>query len=227
MSERLNTVMKHVGLHRKQWLAITLGATAVYYVLLLLGLITRFGNWPNYSVTYHWFDNVVRIFKSTPSLSDSVMIMKDEWVFEIGYMNYDFGMGISEWSLYLSPIKIFGVALSASLSAACFILLKYRPGRCARAATRSSGVMAGVGATGVALASMSMSWVVCCSTPTWIVGLSMMGLGVSTALWLEPLGTWLRLGGFFALLVACYWAAGTTIEAENSTALNENPGNEI
>jgi hypothetical protein len=67
----------------------------------------------------------------------------------------------------------------------------------------------------VALTSITMSWVVCCATPTWVVGLAIMGLGVSTSLWLEPLGTWLSYAGFAALLVGVFVAAGPASVYDN------------
>ena len=38
-------------------------------------------------------------------------------------------------------------------------------------------------------------------------GLAMMGLGVSTSLWLEPVGIWVNIIGYLILLLAMYIAA--------------------
>jgi len=92
-----------------QWFVVSFCFTTVYYIVLMLSLILRFGNVPNYMNSFSWTDNVQTIIRSTPSVLDTLMIINDEWIFEIGFMNYDFGMGISEWSLFLAPTKILGV----------------------------------------------------------------------------------------------------------------------
>ena len=191
-----------------QWFVVSFCFTTVYYIVLMLSLIFRFGNVPNYMNSFSWTDNVQTIIRSTPSVLDTLMIINDEWIFEIGFMNYDFGMGISEWSLFLAPTKILGVFFLGTLIATNYLLLRPENRICTDACARSSGAASGFGAVCVALASITMSWVVCCSTPTWVVGLAMMGLGVSTSLWLEPMGLWVNLLGFGVLLVAVFTAAG-------------------
>ena len=183
-----------------------------YYLLLMAALIIRFESLPNYLNAYDWNFNIRRIWLSTPSLLDSVTIMKDEWLFEVGFMNYDYGKGISEWSLFIAPFKVLGVLLLTAAVSANLLLLRGRNRVCSVDAVRSASMAAGLGTTLVSLASITMSWVVCCSTPTWVVGLAMMGLGVSTSLWLEPIGIWVNILGYFFLIVAIYIAAshGTT-----------------
>lgn len=197
------------------WWGITVGVTLGYYLVLMGGLITRFQHLPNYVKGYDWVSNVVNIMMSTPSIRDALTIIVDEWVLEIGFMNYDFGLGISEWSLVLAPAKIAGVMALGALLATHYLLLraKNRVGSCSM--TRASSAASGVGATCVALASMTLSWVVCCATPTWVVGLAIMGFGASTSLWLEPVGAWLSYAGFAALLVGVFMAAGPTSSPTN------------
>ena len=145
------------------------------------------------------------ILESTPSIRDSIIIIKDEWLLEIGYMNYDFGLGISEWSLFIVPAKVLAVALLGALVSTNYLLLR-QSSSCQKISSieaRSAGTATGVGATLMAIASITLSWVVCCSTPTWVVGLAMLGLGATTALWLEPLGTWLNVAGLIILLGVC------------------------
>lgn len=192
------------------WWLMTLGFGCLYYLGLLLSLIIRFQNFPNYLSLFDWFDNVGVILASTPSWRDALAIIREEWLLEVGFMNYDFGTGISEWSLVLLPFNMFGVfALGASL-ATIHLLLRKRNRVCSSRAGQSARAVGGLGAGFVALASISMYWVVCCSTPTWVVGLAMMGLvGVSTALWLEPLGLWIGVAGFSLMLLAVYLAAGS------------------
>jgi hypothetical protein len=205
---RLYTILQTTKEHFWKCIFISIVFTAFYYALLMLSLIVRFQDFPNYINTYDWLGNLKTIVISTPSLKDTLLIMKDEWVMEIGFMNYDYGAGISEWSLFLAPVKMLGVfALGALLTINYFVFKKntrcYSPLR-----RRSSSVTAGFGAVFVSLASITMSWVVCCSTPTWVVGLAMMGLGVSTSLWLEPLGLIVSLIGFILLMIALFIAAG-------------------
>ena len=209
MLNRITTIYTVIRQNQWRWLAIILSFVALYYALLMASLVIRFGNLPNYVNLYDWGENVLRIINSTPSLSDSVAIIRDEWLLEIGYMNYDFGLGISEWSLFIVPIKVSVVALLGALIATNYLLLRDKT-TCrsmTRFQARSSGAVTGIGASMVAIASITLSWVVCCSTPTWVVGLAMLGLGATTALWLEPLGSWLNAMGFFILVLVCYLSA--------------------
>jgi hypothetical protein len=208
MLEKMAFIFLTIRKNVFQWFAISLFFTVIYYMVLMLSLILRFGNLPNYVNEFNWVENVKTIINSTPSLLDTVMIVKDEWVFEIGYMNYDFGSGISEWSLFFAPAKILGVLFLGCLIATNYLLLQRQRRVCTDACASVSSAASGFGALCVALASITMSWVVCCSTPTWVVGLAMMGLGVSTSLWLEPMGLWVNLLGFSVLLGAIFAAAG-------------------
>lgn len=182
--------------------------TVVYYLVLLLSLIIRFQDFPNYITFFDWSGNVQTILASTPSIKDTLLIIKDEWLFEIGFMNYDFGAGISEWSLFFAPVKILGIFLLGSILCVNYFLLKKNSYCQSKLQRRSSNVTAGFGAAFVSLASITMSWVVCCAYPTWVVGLAMMGLGVSTSLWLEPLGLSVSIIGFILLVISLYMAAG-------------------
>ena len=208
MFEKMAFISFTIRKNFAQWFVISFFFTVTYYIVLMLSLILRFENLPNYVNIFNWVENVKTIIYSTPSLLDTVMIVKDEWVFEIGYMNYDFGSGISEWSLFFAPAKVLGVFFLGALLATNYLLLQKNRRVCTDTCARSSCAASGFGAICVALASITMSWVVCCSTPTWVVGLAMMGLGVSTSLWLEPMGLWVNLLGFSVLLGASFAAAG-------------------
>lgn len=196
---------------RQEWLfllGISVGFALCYYGVLLALMMIKFQQLPNYYTLYDWPQNVALIIDSTPSLSDMVMIIKAEWLLEVGFMNYEFGMGIAEWSLYVSPAKVLATLFLGALLALLFLLAR-RAAVCA--AKKKSGVLAGgIGAVLASLSLMSLSWVVCCATPTWIVGLAILGLSVSTSLWLEPAGVWLNLVGFSALAIAIFALARTS-----------------
>lgn len=214
----VRTVSSNAGI----WWLISLGLTLFYYVFLMLGLLVRFGNLPNYVNFYNWIDNVRMIIASTPSLRDTIYIIQEEWLVEIGYMNYDFGLGLSEWSLVLAPAKMLAVFVLSGLVATYVLLMRGRKKTCSAPLARASGATAGLGASCVAVASISLYWVVCCSTPTWVVGLAMLGLGVSTSLWIEPAGPWLSSVGFTLLIFSIYIAASQNISKDisvDSTAI--------
>lgn len=187
-------------IHKKRWIIILIMVPLIYYPALLISLIIKFQNLPNYVEFYNWPENVIRIWQSTPSWQDALLIIREEWLFEIGYMNYDFGHGISEWSLVLPPTKLLIVIILGALIAS-YITLK--DAQKSSSKKMIAGTCSSMGTSCVALSSVSLSWVVCCSTPTWVVGLSILGLNASTALWLEPLGAWLQWGGFIFLFFAC------------------------
>ncbi|MEO0821105.1 MAG: hypothetical protein AAF074_11845 [Pseudomonadota bacterium] len=188
---------------RARWrmLALVGLATAVLYQgVLLLALILRFGNLPNYAVAYDWPGNVWRIVEGTPSIRDMGPIIANEWLFEVGFMNYDYGNGISEWALSVVPAKMLVLFVMGALVGLAFALA--RSGACPAATVRSSGAATSLGAGLVLLTNATMSWVVCCATPSWVVGLAMMGVGVSTSLALEGIGGWVAGTGFTLLLAS-------------------------
>lgn len=186
------------------WLVCVISSSVIYYALLLLALVIKFQAIPNYVNVYGWFDSVVLIIKSTPSWKDIYFIVKEEWWLEIGFMNYDFGTGISEWSLFVAPAKVVNVLIFCSLIFTYIFTLKDGRQKCNGFFRYSSTVTTGLGGIFVSMTSITMSWVVCCATPTWIVGLAIMGLGVSTSLWLEPIGFWLNALGYVLLMVSLW-----------------------
>lgn len=187
-------------LHRRfsLWLILTLSFTVGYYLLLMASLILRFGNLPNYARVYNWPESVWTIVRSTPSIRDMPPIIAEEYLLEFGYMNYDYGLGISEWALNIIPYKVVLMLVLSGLLAANLLLLRTKTS-CSTGSRLKAGAATGLGAGFVAVTSATMSWVVCCATPTWIVGLSMLGLGVSTAFWIEPIGPWLTAAGYLLL----------------------------
>lgn len=214
----LQTIGRTIAERFRLWLGIAFGFVALYYAALLAALVMRFGDLPNYVTFYNWPANVAHIIRSTPSVQDMLAIVRDEWLVEIGYFNTDFGHGISEWSLTLIPSKMAVIAALGALIATAVILTR-NARRCGRATLRGSAAAGGLGSAMVAAGGVTLFWVVCCSTPSWVVGLAMLGVGVSTSLWLEPLGGWLTGGGFALLLGAVYAlarAAGEDAAAANA-----------
>ncbi len=173
----------------------------LFQVLMLIALIVRFQDLPNYITVYDWIGSAVHIIQSTPSWRDAAGIIWEEWLIEIGFMNYDFGMGISEWSLNVVPSRLLVLfVLGAAVS---FCLALVQRDACETGASNTMRATTGLGAVLVAMTNATMSWVVCCATPSWVVGLAMLGLGVSTSLALETMGPILTSAGFglLALLI--------------------------
>lgn len=174
----------------------------VFQMFMLLALMVRFQAFPNYIEVYDWLDNVLHIISSTPSWTDSFNIASEEWLIEIGQIDYAYGTGLSVWSLNVIPSRLFMLVIMGVMVGLCARLLRDKA--CSPQARTSSVLMAGSGSLLVAMTNMTMSWVVCCATPTWVVGLAMMGLGVSTSLALETMGPALSYSGFILLTIACF-----------------------
>lgn len=166
-------------------------------VLMLIALMIRFQDLPNYIEFYDWFGNVSWIIQSTPSWADILPIVTEEWLIEIGFMNYDYGTGISEWSLNVIPSRMIVLFFLGALVGLCRILA--RTNTCSLEEKGGLTAATGIGATLVAMTNATMSWVVCCAAPSWVVGLAMLGLGVNASLAIEDLGL-LFTGSGFAIL---------------------------
>ncbi len=202
--KRIEYLLNLIKRYWQAWLASVLGICLAYYMLMLLALMIKFQALPNYINVFDWIENVSWIIQSTPSLKDMLAIISEEWWLEIGFMNFDFGLGISEWSMFVAPWKILSVLAYSALFVTYILVLKDRRHVCSRAVSFSSKLSSGLGGVLFGLTSLTMSWVVCCATPTWIVGLAIMGLGVSTSIWIEPVGFWLNGLGFILMIVALY-----------------------
>ncbi len=176
-----------------------------FQVFMLVALIVRFQDIPNYVTVYDWIGNVVWIIQSTPSWRDMLPIIWEEWLIEIGFMNYDYGMGISEWSLNVIPSRLVVLFLLGAMVSWCLALL--RKDSCDRGTSTTLRSATGLGALLVAMTNATMSWVVCCATPSWVVGLAMLGLGVSTSLALETMGPVLSGTGFGTLTLLIIYLA--------------------
>ncbi len=196
----------------KQLLLFGLLFALLFQLFMLLALVFRFQGLPNYVTFYNWPGNVITIVQSTPSWVDIWPIVSEEWLVEIGRMNYDYGIGISEWSLNVVPYRLLVLTIMGALVALCLRLSKSDSCQVSGqedSAVQRGGAFAalGGGTVLVAITNATMSWVVCCATPSWVVGLAMLGLGVSTSLALESMGLGLSLGGFTLLLLAVFLLA--------------------
>jgi len=170
----------------------------LFQVIMMIALIVRFQDIPNYVTFYDYFGNALHIIQSTPSWRDAIQIIWEEWLIEIGYMNYDYGMGISEWSLNVVPSRMLVMFLLGAM--VCLSLALMRRETC-ETPTNTMRATTGAGVLLVAMTNATMSWVVCCATPSWVVGLAMLGLGVSTSLALETMGPLLAGLGFGTLVL--------------------------
>lgn len=201
----VQTVFDAVKTDWRKMLVQGLMFAVLFQLFMLLALIVRFQALPNYSTFYDWFGNVIWIIKSTPSWSDMMPIINQEWLIEIGRMNYDYGNGISEWSLNVVPTRLLVLFVLGAAIALCLSLL--RRDECDLATSTTLHASVGFGGVLVAMTNATMSWVVCCATPSWVVGLAMLGLSVSTSLALETLGPALNIAGFGLLATTVLFLA--------------------
>jgi hypothetical protein len=192
--------------HRRLFLSVTFGFPVFFYFALLAVMVVRFGDLPNYVTAYNWFAGVARIIASTGSVSDMVPIILNEWLLEIGYMNYAFGHGVSEWSLLIIPHKLAMMIMIGALVGLNFALVADQTpaGSPFQQSVRSirCGLMTSVGALGASLIGITLFWVVCHSSPSWVVSLAILGVEVSTSLALEPVGPLISLAGVAMLAVS-------------------------
>jgi hypothetical protein len=202
MTGALACLRREVRAHSWLWTSVVAAFFLGFHALQLATLMVRFEAWPNYVTVHDWPANVARIVRSTPAISDMIPIILDEWLVEIGSMNYSFGRGIAEWSFVLIPGKAVVVLGIALLVATNLVLMRAAWKTCAVSAWLGSSIATGAGALVAGAAATTITWVVCCATPTWIVGLAVMGVGVTTALALQPLGGWLSLLGLSALVAS-------------------------
>jgi hypothetical protein len=191
---------------RTLFLAVTLAFPFVFNLLLLGAMVLRFGNLPNYVAVEDWFGNVAGIVAGTRSVADMLPIILDEWVIEIGYMNYAFGLGVSEWSLLVMPHKFLMVVMIGALIGVNVALVadQEASGSLWLQTLRSvrSGLVMSVGALAAGLASITLFWIVCHSGPSWVVSLAVLGLDIPTALRLDPMGPALYTAGLTTLTLS-------------------------
>ncbi|HVC50496.1 MAG TPA: hypothetical protein VND87_00595 [Stellaceae bacterium] len=192
---------------RRGWLLMIVGFVVLYYATQLETVTIRLGHFPNYVTFYNYPANVWRIIRHTPAIADMVPLIGNEWLFETGYMNYDYGHGIAEWSLELIPANLIMVILIGVLVATCVLLLR-RSRSCCAVPVRGAGAAAvGLGTVIAGAANVTMTWVTCCAAPSWVVGLTLLGLGTETAYAILPYGQELSWAGTGMLLATTYLLA--------------------
>ena len=186
---------------RRTWLAIALLLPPGFYFSQLLLLRVRFGHWPNYVHLYDWPANGARIIHATPSLWDTIMLIRAEWLFETGYLDMSYGHGIAEWSMTIIPEQFIYVVVLGVLLATNIALLLERSAAANPVGASCAGAATGLGGSLLGLSNVSLTWALCCGSPNWAVALTFMGFGSTAALWLVPYGPLLAWTGFALLLL--------------------------
>ena len=196
-----------IARHRRAWLAMTLGFTLMYYFGLLASVVIRLGHLPNYVTFHDWPGNVLKIIRSTPSVHDMLAIISDEWLVEIGRMNYAYGRGIAEWSLVINPAAV-AITLSLGAAVATSVLLLRRSRVCISPPVRGAGIAAiGLGVLLVSITNMTVTWAAHCGTASWVVGLALVGIETTSVFALAPYGKLLSGSGFVLGLATIYCLA--------------------
>jgi hypothetical protein len=189
--------------------AFAISFPIVFYAALLATLVIQYGHLPNYVTTYDWIGNVLTIIHGTRSVLDMVPIILNEWLLEIGYMDYAYGHGIADWSLAIIPHKLIIMSLAGALIGInVALLLERQPERslslqCAQACR--SGLLTSVGAFCSGLTSMTVFSVACCAAPSWAGSLTVLGVGTTLAFAIEPFGPIATLFGIVALAGSALW----------------------
>lgn len=176
------------------WLVFSVGFTTIYYAVLLLTTAARFLTWPNFSKHYDFIESFRLVIQGTGAWSDIFMIMINEPMLEIGYLNTEYG--IAEWSLMLLPFRVFVVFILGVLMSMIFLLLRHSRNHSCNIGSALSIGGTGLGVWFSGMSNITLTWVVCCSTPSWVVGLAMLGMSSRFALAIEPLGLLVNLIGF-------------------------------
>jgi len=199
------------------WLLVSVGFVVFYYIGLLLVTMLRFGEIPNYVEIYDMPHVYAQIFAGTPALSDAIFILLDEAWFETGYKDPEY-YGIATWSYMLIPPKMILVAIMGALLATFAVLILYsKQLSCPLRNKKQTYATAGIGTGLVGLTSATLTWVVCCATPSWIVGLAMLGMSSSAVLLLEPFGIVLN-GMGMAMIVWIILSQTKTIAEQQNAA---------
>jgi len=199
MSKYLSSLKNAIKLHWKVVVVTSVGFVILYYLSLLILTMLRFGEVPNYVTIHDVFGTYKLIYEGTPSLIDAYPIFIAEPWFETGYKNPNY-YGVATWSFMLIPPKMVLVLIMGLFLGIFLSLVKYsKKIQCAIKPDKRLYAAAGMGSAFISLTSATLTWVVCCATPSWVVALAMLGMSASLALWLEPLGTFLTLAGFFLM----------------------------
>jgi len=188
---------------KQRWdilLLTSFGFLILYYIGLLLVTMIRFGEIPNYVEFYDVLATYQLIFEGTPSFQDTLPILIAEPWFETGYKNPNY-YGVATWSFMLIPPKMLLVFVMGLLLGVFAVLISYsRKVACTVKTDKRLVAAASMGSVLISLTSATLTWVVCCATPSWVVALAMLGMSSSLALWLEPMGSFLSVGGLVLMM---------------------------
>lgn len=218
MNDYFKLLIKASKQHWGVLLLISIGFVIIYYTGLLLLTMLRFEEVPNYVVFYDVFHVYGLIFEGTPSMMDAIPILIDEAWFETGYKNPEY-YGVATWSFMLIPPKMILVFLMGILLGLFTVLVMYgRNQSCQLEADKRLYAVAGVSSVFISLTSATLTWVVCCATPSWVVALAMLGMSASLALWLEPLGNVLTITGLVLMMWIIYFQLRTLSRIRVSSA---------
>jgi len=181
-----------------RWVGVSLGFVVLYRAGLLLVTVARFRQLPNYLQLYDVLGSYRQIIHGTPAWADVWPILADEPWLEVGFKDPRY-YGVATWSYLLIPPKLFVVFLAGGLLATITVLAgTIRRSACQRSAAPAYAVAA-LGSAFVGLSSVTLTWVVCCAAPSWVVALTMLGMSASLALWLDPFGAALTAVGLLLL----------------------------
>ena len=186
----------------REWRVLSLVAVsfvALYYLFILIATMLRFGEIPNYLTVHDVLHNYYLILTGTPSLVDAIPILFDEPWLETGYKNPLY-YGVATWSYMLIPLKMIPIIVIGLLLGVFAALSSYSKSLYCQLPAKRSFTLAGIGTGMVGLTSVTLTWVVCCATPSWVVALSMLGMSASLALWIEPAGKLLTFSGMLVML---------------------------
>lgn len=181
-----------------------------YHLLLGAFVFLRFDAWPNYFTVHDFFGNIGLIFSGTPSWRDAARLLIQEPWLETGYANPDY-YGLAEWSYLVMPSRVLVILLAGVLLAAGWVQAHNARVNLQSAEARACPKLkpavaaSGLGALLLGIASASLTWVVCCAYPSWIVLLAMLGVSTALAIALEPLEAPLLLLGLGIQLFALWW----------------------
>ncbi len=201
-------------------IACAIGFPIVFYLALLGTLVIQYGHLPNYVTRYDWIANILRIIHGTRSVADMVSIILNEWLLEIGYMDYAYGHGVADWSLAIIPHKLAIMSLAGALIGLNVALLLER--QTARTTSQQcvqacrSGLLTSMGAFCAGLTSMTVFSVACCAAPSWAGSLTVLGVETSLAFAIEPFGPIASLLGLAALVVSALWIVRDTRAARRA-----------
>ncbi len=217
----LNVVRQALRAKWRMLVSISLGFVLLYYLLILAASMLRFAEIPNYLTVHDVLHNYAQVLSGTPSLLDAVPIMFDEPWLEAGYKNPRY-YGVATWSYMILPLKMIPVIVIGLLLGMFAALSTYSKNLYCQMPHKSSVTLAGIGSGLVGLTSVTLTWVVCCATPSWVVALSMLGMSASLALWIEPIGKLLTFSG---MLVMMWVVVQQARRLRDSALLIENTNN--